>query len=192
MPIKRNLPTKAVPAKRRTASVASRASAKRVTVKAAASVPVSLEEAPVAATPRFLSADEKRQLILAHAAMRHPRDPVQMMSVWAGVAVTVLVLVVGYWYATKPSFVEASQKPFDEQLAPALEDVSAFTQKMKTLPGFFQENAETQKQAPNATKELDRLQQEAQARQHVLESLAGKIHDEDAPVRVDLIKPVTP
>lgn len=188
MPIKRQVPAKTAPAKSRAVS-RPRAGAKRVTKAASPG----LAEAPVAATPRFLSADEKRQLILAHAAMRRSRDPVQMMSVWAGVAVTVLVLVVGYWYATKPSFVEASQKPFDEQLAPALEDVSAFTQKMKALPDVFQGRVSpSSQQTDAATQELVRLRKEAEARQHVLESLAGKIHDEDAPVRVDLIKPVTP
>jgi len=46
------------------------------------------------------SADEKRQLILAHAAMREPQDPLQAMSAWAGVAIAVLVIGVGWWWAS--------------------------------------------------------------------------------------------
>ncbi len=49
-------------------------------------------EAPV-------SQDEKHRLIMAHAAMRPTRDPVQLMSMWAGVLVAVLAVVTGWWWS---------------------------------------------------------------------------------------------
>lgn len=179
MPIKRNAPSKAAPAKTRSASPV-----KRVLKRVAKSGSVPLEETPVSSTPRFLSSEEKRQLILAHAAMRRPHDPIQMLSVWAGVVATVAVLVVGYWYATKPSFVEASNQPFDSELAPALENIKVFSDKVREIPAALQ-----QAQEPSR---LDTLEKEAKARQSTLDALAGQINDEKQPVRVDLIKPMKP
>jgi hypothetical protein len=46
-----------------------------------------------------ISQDEKRRLILAHAAMRPTRDPVQFMSMWAGVLVAVIAIVTGWWWS---------------------------------------------------------------------------------------------
>lgn len=61
---------------------------------------VSRASAPeIHVAPRILSSEEKRELILAHAAARHPVDPIQRLSVWAGVAVCV-VFVVAAWFST--------------------------------------------------------------------------------------------
>jgi hypothetical protein len=58
-------------------------------------------------SPRIVSSDEKRQLILAHAAQRRPVDPVQRMSLWAGVFVCV-VFVIGAWFYTVGSGIRDS------------------------------------------------------------------------------------
>lgn len=57
--------------------------------------------------PRIMSATEKRELILAHAANRRPVDPVQRFSLWTGVAVCILVIGVGWVYAMRQSIVGA-------------------------------------------------------------------------------------
>jgi hypothetical protein len=49
-----------------------------------------------------LSGEEKHQLILAHAAAREPGDPVQVLSMWAGVLAVACVIAVGWWWAMKP------------------------------------------------------------------------------------------
>ncbi len=59
-------------------------------------LPRESRRAPVS---RFLSADEKRQLILAHAQARRPIDVKQRASVWAGVIICTL-LVIGVWAYT--------------------------------------------------------------------------------------------
>lgn len=84
MPIKRRTPSKKTP---------SSGGARRVV-------------APTrTAAPRFLSQDEKRQLILAHAAVRQPADPMQRFSLWAGVAVC-FIFVVGAWVYTVGSGIQ--------------------------------------------------------------------------------------
>jgi len=95
-----------------------RTSSKR-SPRAAAEGRASAPEIHVA--PRILSSEEKRELILAHAAARHPIDPVQRVSVWAGVAVCVL-FVVAAWFSTVGSGIRKSLAgPPDQALTQAKE-----------------------------------------------------------------------
>ncbi len=57
--------------------------------------------------PRVLSAEEKRQLILAHAAQREPVDNVQRFSLWMGVIVCVLAITVGWVYSMRQTIAGA-------------------------------------------------------------------------------------
>jgi len=63
------------------------------------------QETPRDAAPRVLSRDEKRELILAHAAARKPLKPRDRMTLWGGVAVCVL-FIVGAWAVTVQSGIE--------------------------------------------------------------------------------------
>jgi len=176
MPIKRNTPS---PIKKRLAPP----SGKRVVRRVVKMDPV------VSLTPRVISPEEKRQLILAHASMRGPHDPLQMMSLWAGVAVTALVLVVGYWYAATPGFVEASRKPFDEQLAPVADDFREFAGKMKELPATVKGQVQGQEQTQQTIEQLGELQHEVKMRQRALDELVGMVNATDTAIRLDLFQP---
>jgi hypothetical protein len=57
--------------------------------------------------PFLSSHEEKRRLILAHSAARKPLDPIQRMSLWAGVAIC-LVFVAGAWAYTVGSGIRRS------------------------------------------------------------------------------------
>ncbi|MBD3281297.1 hypothetical protein GF391_00950 [Candidatus Uhrbacteria bacterium] len=81
---------------------ARKAPAKRVS-KAASGASSSVER------PRILSAEEKRQLILAHAAERRPVDTVQRFSLWTGVLVCVLAITIGWLYTMRQSIAGAIQ-----------------------------------------------------------------------------------
>jgi len=64
------------------------------------------ETANVSAPPpraRIFSAEEKRQMILAHAAMRHPVDRTQALSLWIGVIVCALAIGIGWIYSVRQS-----------------------------------------------------------------------------------------
>jgi len=68
------------------------------------------EQAPPAPSlerPRLMSATEKRQLILAHAANRRPVDAVQRFSLWTGVAVCILAIGVGWVYTMRQTIIGA-------------------------------------------------------------------------------------
>ncbi|MBI5654894.1 hypothetical protein HZC53_04565 [Candidatus Uhrbacteria bacterium] len=76
----------------------------------------------------FLSREEKRQIILAHANMRRPHDPVQMMSMWAGVLACLVVVAVGWWWTVRPEIgrqIESSVKPAMAQVSSGVQDMRA-------------------------------------------------------------------
>ncbi len=49
-------------------------------------------------TSRLISADEKRQLILAHTAARQPMDQQARISMWIGLSVSIVFIVVAWMY----------------------------------------------------------------------------------------------
>lgn len=76
-----------------------KAAPKRVAAKAA--------NASATERPRILSSEEKRQLILAHAAERQPVDGVQRLSLWSGVVVCILAIAIGWVYTMRQSIASA-------------------------------------------------------------------------------------
>ncbi|MDF1496731.1 MAG: hypothetical protein P1P90_01585 [Patescibacteria group bacterium] len=62
---------------------------------------------PAPERPRIMSSEEKRQLILAHAAMRQPVDTVQRFSLWTGVIVCVLAIAIGWVYTMRQTIAGA-------------------------------------------------------------------------------------
>lgn len=98
-----------------------RASTKPVqkrTVKRVAEQPVAPD---VFVSGKGLSSDEKRRIILAHAAMRETHDPVQIVSMWAGVTATALMVLFGWWWAVKPEIA----KTYNNELRPAVSDLGS-------------------------------------------------------------------
>lgn len=77
---------------------------------------------PVLDHEQIVSPDEKRELILAHASMRRPHDPVQLLSVWAGVAATFVVIVGAWWWSTKPEYLRIFSTPLTSGLEPMVQD----------------------------------------------------------------------
>lgn len=62
---------------------------------------------PAPERPRIMSSEEKRQLILAHAAERQPVDTIQRFSLWTGVIVCILAITVGWVYTMRQSIASA-------------------------------------------------------------------------------------
>jgi hypothetical protein len=166
MPIKRNSPAKRPAAPKRSRTVR------------AAVAPI---DKPVGL---IMSSEEKRQLILAHAAMRAPRrDPLQMLSVWAGVMVTLVVVFVGWWWAATPSYVDALKDP-DPSFQPMYDELKILTERMKTLPA--------QTKDLDLLKDSDELGAGAQdAKQQAINVLSGTLNATTTSVggRTDLFKP---
>jgi hypothetical protein len=84
-------------------------------------------------TPRILSSEEKRGLILAHAAARQPKDPLQRATLWGGVVIAVLAVAAG-WYVTVGYQVKAEFNGAGDDLRQLTEELDAFTERAKTNP----------------------------------------------------------
>jgi hypothetical protein len=92
-----------------------------------------MQEAQTFETPRILSPDEKRELILAHAAMRAPQDPFQRFTMWSGIAVAIMALVGGWWLTVGWS-VERAVEQGNVDLRKMTSSLNEFTQEVKTNP----------------------------------------------------------
>jgi hypothetical protein len=84
-------------------------------------------------TPRILTAEEKRSLILAHAAERRPRDPVQRITLWMGVTVALLAVVCG-WFLTVGRQVKREMDGTGGELRELADELDTFTERTKTNP----------------------------------------------------------
>ena len=102
-------------------TVAARTRRKPVAARQAASPPPAREKFVSASV---LSREEKRQIILAHAKMHKPHDPVQIMSMWAGVAVCVAAVVLGWWWSVRPEIGTQFFHGVDSTKAQASESVT--------------------------------------------------------------------
>jgi hypothetical protein len=58
----------------------------------------SLAEEAFIETPPIISPEEKHQLILAHSAQRAPRNPLQRVELWGGVAIAFGAILVGWFF----------------------------------------------------------------------------------------------
>jgi hypothetical protein len=94
MPIKKAIPPRRAAPRRARASTAADKAA-----------PIATPEPESYASGTLLSREEKRQIILAHAAVRKPTDTVQVTSMWLGVAACAVVVAIGWWWAVKPEIV---------------------------------------------------------------------------------------
>lgn len=87
-----------------------------------------------AATPRMLSEAEKHELIRLHAAQRAPQDPLQRMSLWAGVSLCVAVLLVGWWFTVGTGIQQVVTSDRSQELRDLTEDLNRFTEEVETNP----------------------------------------------------------
>jgi hypothetical protein len=161
-----------MPAKR-----TSRPSAKRATPRKRRSV---ARDSTAVAEPfvmpqlrgRLVHEEEKRELILAHAAMRQQRDPVQMMSLWAGVAVASLVVVGGWAWAFAPTAFRASAAPAYSGFGGVVKDISNFGTNAKDV---VQNGSAFTKTMNDATAKLDSLSSQVDTQQQVLDHMAASL-----------------
>lgn len=118
----------------------------------------------------FLSREEKRQIILAHANMRQPHDPVQMMSMWAGVLTCLVVVAVGWWWTVRPEI----GRQIENTVKPAMAQVSSGVQDMRASIGEISPGGLTQ-----PLKEVDakvkQLRDQTKAQKDALDVMAGII-----------------
>ncbi|GEM_PF-5711306 len=69
----------------------------------------------VVPTPIVLQLENKRALILAHAAQRVPDDPLQRASMWVGVGVIFCFVLVVWWWLAKPGLMNIINRPLGDE-----------------------------------------------------------------------------
>ena len=98
----------------------------------------------------FMSREEKRQIILAHARKNVSHDPVQIMSMWAGVVACLVVVAVGWWLTVKPEL----SRQIDVTVKPAM---AQSTDELRSAGQFFKDLQQSNFMRPmdTASKILD-------------------------------------
>jgi hypothetical protein len=84
-------------------------------------------------TPRIITPEEKGALIRAHADAREPKDPVQRITLWAGVGIAIIAIGVG-WFMTVGYQVKNEFAGSGDELRKLADELDAFTERAKTNP----------------------------------------------------------
>lgn len=149
-------------------------------LKRAVSADVDLETAPEPMHDHepIVSPDEKRELILAHAAMRRPHDPVQLLSLWAGVAATFIVIVGAWWWSSKPEYLRVFSTPFLSGFEPAVQDAKTFG---KTVTNITADRTESlRSQLEKTAARLDELDRQSRRDQGAVTRMTSLIESASA------------
>lgn len=117
--------------------------------------------------------DEKRELILAHAAMRRPHDPVQLASLWAGVAATFVVIVLAWWWASKPGYLRAFASPARRELRLFKQETAQFGNVVQSMSS--EKIDELMHDLANAATRLDALSTQVAREQNALDRMAALV-----------------
>ena len=149
-----------------------RPSGKAVSRRPRARKSVSASPAPIALRGRLTSDHEKRELILAHSAMRRAKDPVQLMSVWAGVAASAVVVVIAWAWVFVPSLVNTLRGPLDPGTRALLHSANAAQEHAST---YDLDQTELGKQIQQATADVDELTRKAELQAQALQVMASAI-----------------
>lgn len=128
-------------------------------------------DAGVETTEPIYTAEEKRQLILAHAAMRTPHDPVQLRSAWAGVAIAVIVIAAGWWWASG-SIVVSSVNKIGPEMAQTLNGAP----KVLDPAGQIGKDFNFSDAIKQASDKLQVLEVQATTRQQTLDRMAALVN----------------
>lgn len=151
-----------------------RAPSRRTRTPAETVQPIATPEPESYASGTLLSREEKRQIILAHASARRPTDPVQVTSMWVGVAACIVVVAIGWWWAVKPEIVGK----LSQGLPPALaESRQVASEVVDSLSGLTKQDA-LKPLSEGAGKQLEVIKQQAAiesaAKKEIANTLAGQ------------------
>ncbi|MBU1032851.1 MAG: hypothetical protein ABII13_01430 [Patescibacteria group bacterium] len=121
------------------------------------------------ATPRIISEDEKRQLILAHVDAREPIDSRKQVNLWMGVGVCVCI-VVGAWLLTVGGNIKRIwTKPLDANLQQALDDTRYFKETV------VKENMDDVRELQNKIKDTSVRVQYAAQEEEIIKEISERI-----------------
>ncbi len=188
MPISRK-PATTRRAPRKATPIRVRKTTKRIAVDEPIAAPVVepvVEAVNEASAPpvheQIVNADYKRELIRAHAAMRQPHDPIQMLSVWAGVIATFVVIAGSWWWAMKPGIVGSLQSPWTAGFESTIKESQALTDKTKDYSTNQAKSLTNDLQ--NVSAKLGALDKQQQTSQDSLQRMAVLIQNATSSVGI--------
>ncbi len=135
---------------------------------------------------RVVSPDEKRQLILQHAASRRTLDPVQRMSMWAGVVIC-MAFIIGGWMYTVGSGIKHS---LAGTVDPNLQQVVDQSQKFAEETGS--QTSDLTQQLQNVSNRVQTMTQQQAMLNVMVQQMATSTATTTPPVRADLFAPHQP
>ncbi|MFH1620724.1 MAG: hypothetical protein ABIB04_01425 [Patescibacteria group bacterium] len=134
-----------------------------------------LQESVLETRDRILTNEEKRELILAHTVLHRKKvkDPLQLVSLYAGVAVTSIVVILGWFYAFSPSILKSISNPFIETdgLAAQAADLKVAADEARKQTN----ESDLGKMLQQTTDELNRISSQAESSQLLLDKLAESV-----------------
>ncbi len=132
---------------------------------------------PTPERPRIYSAEEKRQLILAHS--ERDVDPAQRFSLWAGVAICFLAIAVGWVYSMRQTIAGAFDSPVVQTINDFKTDGTDGTQLQKNIDELMNH--------------LNTAQSQSAAELQTMKAVADQVQEaaSSSGARQDLFKPAT-
>lgn len=122
---------------------------------------------------RILNEEEKRELILAYAELRkkRSRDPLQLTSLYAGVAVTSIIVIAGWVYAFSPKIMQAVQDPLGGSLTAQATELKNIAAEAEVSTG----QDDIGVMLKQATEGLNSIYKQAQGEKSMLDRLAESV-----------------
>lgn len=121
----------------------------------------------------LLSAEEKREMILAHAAMRRTTDPTQLMTLWAGVAASFVVVAGAWLWAFTPGFARTIKQP-----DPELQHIVANAADARNAAERMTQESDIRHELDVANARLKALSAQATTQQQVIDGISAGIRPE--------------
>ena len=122
--------------------------------------------------PRLLSADEKRELILAHAAARGPEPHPFGLGSYIGIIACCLFVVGGWWFTVGAHF----RRTISLRKDPAAQLVTQEVQRLRTGLGQESGGRSPTKGLSERLEDVRREYQQAVLQERVMEAAAAKIY----------------
>ncbi len=138
-------------------------------------------------TSRLISADEKRQLILAHSESRQPLDRQAHISMWIGLTVSIVFIAVGWMYTMGGTIRKSFAGASDPAVQTAIEGGKQLGEQLNEARDQIGDISDGVKDVAEKLNALDQKEKD-----EIVNRIADEIRSTSTePERKDLFQPAT-